>query len=90
VERARAVRESAFGAFSRGRLSMTIFSEEKKREVLDALFELATNTDKGNVPAIKLYLELAGEQLPQDALTMERIVQLIRDELNAETREEAA
>ncbi|MCB1060551.1 MAG: hypothetical protein KDB65_09980 [Calditrichaeota bacterium] len=63
---------------------MNIFSDDKKQQVLDALFELATNTDKGNVPAIKLYLELASEQLPQDTLTLDKAIDVIREFSNVE------
>lgn len=61
---------------------MNIFSDEKKQEVLDALFTLATDSAKGNVSAIKLYLELAGEQTPSDALTLETAIDVIRDLTN--------
>lgn len=57
---------------------MNIFSDENIQQVLETLFELAT--DKGNVPAIKLYLELANDQVPQDALTLEQVIQIVKTE----------
>lgn len=55
-----------------------VFSDESKQKVLDKLFQLAT--EKDNVPAIKLYLELADEQAGASAadLTFAQAIELLK------------
>ncbi len=57
---------------------MNVFSDEHKQQVLDNLFQLATEPKSTNVSAIKLYLELANEQSPTDTLTLEDAIEIIR------------
>ncbi len=57
---------------------MNIFTEKAKQKVLDTLYDLATEAKSTNVSAIKLYLELAGDQSPAESLTTEQALEILR------------
>lgn len=57
---------------------MNYFSDENKNKVLDALFQIASEPKSTNVSAIKLYLELAEEQVSPEELTTEKALEILR------------
>lgn len=57
---------------------MDVFSEEAKQQVLGNLFDLATEPKSANVSAIKLYLDLMGEQTPSESLTVDQAMTILR------------
>jgi len=57
---------------------MDVFSAERKQQVLENLFTLATDDKSNTVAAIKLYLELANGAAPDETITLEHALELLR------------
>ncbi|NUO19819.1 hypothetical protein HUU59_10255 [bacterium] len=67
---------------------MNIFDKKSKQKVLDNLLALACENKSTNVSAIKLYLELAAAEQPDDTLTTEHAIEILRQAQNAATGEQ--
>lgn len=64
---------------------MDIFSEENKQKVLEHLLNLAS--EGSNSTCIKLYLDLAAEQVPSETITVDQALVIMRKAVLAQNNE---